>query len=164
VSTTADEPTVSEILAASYSTLLAPYYAKDVLDRALPLMNKANPKLIGCGTYYVAEHSQGGLIGCGGWTHERPGSTEVVQGEAHVRHFATHPGWTRKGVAQSIMDRCRAEAVSQGVTRLHCYATLAAERFYHALGFETIERVNVRMRNDVDLPSVLMLCALPRHS
>jgi N-acetylglutamate synthase-like GNAT family acetyltransferase len=158
--TLADEPAVSAILAASYSTLLAPHYAKDVLDRTLPYMNKASPKLLGCGTYYVAENGQGDLIGCGGWTPERPGTVDIIPGEAYVRHFGTHPDWTRKGVGRAIMDRCCTEAATQGVTRLHCYVTLPAERFYQALGFKTIEPMDFQMRKDVVLPSVLMLCEI----
>jgi GNAT superfamily N-acetyltransferase len=159
-STLADASGVSEILAASYATLLAAHYAPDVLARALPFMNTANPKLLACGTYYVAETGLGTLIGCGGWTHQPPGSRNVVPGEAHVRHFGTHPDWTRRGVARAIMDRCRAEARLQGVTRLQCYATLQAERFYNELGFVTIGPLQVRLRDEVDLPSIRMLCAL----
>jgi N-acetylglutamate synthase-like GNAT family acetyltransferase len=159
-STLDDASSVSEILAASYATLLAAHYAPDVLERALPFMNTANPKLLGCGTYYVAEIAQGVLIGCGGWTHEPPGARDVVPGEGHVRHFGTHPDWARQGVARSIMDRCRAEARLQGVTRLHCHATLQAENFYKALGFTTIGPLQVRLRNEVELPSIKMLCDL----
>jgi hypothetical protein len=65
----------------------------DLLGRALPFMTSANPILLASGTYYIAEREPGHLVGCGGWTAARPGSGEIIEAEAHIRHFATHPRW-----------------------------------------------------------------------
>src|SRR5262245_27357402 len=106
----ADSDAVSALLVASYSILLAARYDSNTLGRALPIMTKANPTLLASGTYYVAEGEPGNLVGCGGWTTARPGSGEVIEGEAHIRHFATHPERTRRGVGTSLLTRCFSDA------------------------------------------------------
>jgi hypothetical protein len=49
-----DNETVSALLSASYKRLLAPDYEPCILAAALPLMTRANPRLLESGTYYVA--------------------------------------------------------------------------------------------------------------
>jgi len=156
IATPDDADAVSALLAASYPSLLASHYDKDLLAQALPLITRANPKLLACGTFYVAQSQQNGLVGCGGWTREHPGTGDVVQGEAHIRHFATHPDSTRKGVARAIIERCRTDATARGIVTLHCSSTLAAEGFYHALGFKTIAPAEVLMSSNLRFPTILM--------
>lgn len=155
-----DKDAVDALLAASYPTLLASHYKTELLDRALPLMTKANPTLLASGSFYVAQCSRGELIGCGGWSLERPGTGKIVRGEAHIRHFATHPGWTRLGVGRSIMDRCRMDAMARDVRELHCNSTFVAENFYKALGFKTVAEASVLLDSEVSFPAILMQQAL----
>jgi GNAT superfamily N-acetyltransferase len=114
----ADSGAVSALLVASYSSLLAAHYDSYTLGRALPIMTKANPTLLASGTYYVAEDELGNLVGCGGWTTARPGM--VIEGEAHIRHFATHPERVRRGVGTALLTRCFSEARLLGI--LNCTA------------------------------------------
>lgn len=65
-----DNETVSALLSASYKRLLVPDYEPCILAAALPLMTRANPRLLESGTYYVAVTASGTIIGCGGWTVE----------------------------------------------------------------------------------------------
>lgn len=152
----ADFDAVGALLVVSYSSLLAAGYESDVLRRALPFMTKAQPALLASGTYYVAESAPGNLVGCGGWTASRPGTGEVVEGEAHIRHFATHPEWTRRGVARSLLSRCFRDARLAGIRKLHCFSTLNAEAFYRASGFETTGPIDVPMGPALTFPGVLM--------
>ncbi|PPD16151.1 MAG: GNAT family N-acetyltransferase [Methylocystis sp.] len=161
LSAPSDADAVSALLAASYSTLLEPHYEKALLERALPFMTKANPTLLASGAFYVAQSSHGELIGCGGWSLERPGTAKIIPREAHIRHFATHPGWTRLGVARSIMNRCCMEAKARDVSELHCCSTFAAENFYRALGFKTVAGADIPLDSQVSFPAVLMRHALP---
>jgi GNAT superfamily N-acetyltransferase len=151
-----DSEAVSALLAASYSNLLTACYDSDTLNRALPFMTRANPALLRSGTYYVAERGPGNLVGCGGWTTARPGSGEIIEGEAHIRHFATHPEWVGRGVGSSLLARCFSDARTLGIRKLHCFSTLNAERFYRASGFETIGPIGVPMGRSLIFPSVLM--------
>lgn len=151
-----DEFWVSETLEASYSLLMPPSYEEDVLAVALPSMIRANPALLSAGTYYVAEATDGGLAGCGGWTPERPGSGEIEPKLSHIRHFATHPDWLGRNVGRSIYLRCEAEARAAGVDRFECYASLNSEKFYAALGFQRVRPVDVPMGDRLKFPAILM--------
>lgn len=151
-----DTNAVSILLEASYSLLLASTYDRSKLDLALPYMVKANPKLLVSGTYYVAELDTGTIVACGGWTVAKPGTGEIVEGEAHIRHFAVHPDRIKCGIGTALLTRCIKDARSGGVHKLHCFSTLNAEPFYRRLGFQTIDLINVPMTPTVDFPAVLM--------
>jgi GNAT superfamily N-acetyltransferase len=153
-----DEHAVTEVLAASYTELLAGHYRPDILAAALPLMTKANPKLLACGTYYVAEMDDGRVAAVGGWTRERPGAGGVTEGEAHLRHIGTHPDFIGRGIGRAIVRRCLDEAKGFGVVRMWCDSTLQAEGFYRALGFRTVEGIEIKF-GGVMMPNVRMVVA-----
>jgi N-acetylglutamate synthase-like GNAT family acetyltransferase len=151
-----DSDAVSALLLTSYSSLLTARYDGDMLQHALPFITKAKPTLLASDTYYVVETELGSLVGCGGWTAAHPESGEIVEGEAHIRHFATHPEWVRRGVGTSLLARCFMDARRLGIGKLHCYSTLNAEQFYQASGFETIGPIDVPMGPGLIFPAVLM--------
>jgi GNAT superfamily N-acetyltransferase len=151
-----DSEAVGALLVASYSSLLADFYDSDLLARALPHFTKANPTLLACGTYYVAETEAGNPVACGGWTAARPGSEEISEGEAHIRHFATHPKWTRKGIGSGLLARCISDARSLGIRKLHCCSTLYAERFYQSAGFDTVAPIDVELEPGITFSALLM--------
>ncbi len=156
VATPEDEFAVSGLLGASYPVLMASSYDEAVLAAALTSMTRANPALLSARTYYVAETEDGLIVGCGGWTRERPGDGQVVPELAHIRHFATHPEWVGRGIGRRLYARCEEEARSIGVRRFECYSSLNAEGFYAAIGFRSIRRIEVPMGADLTFPSVLM--------
>lgn len=130
-----DVSDVRNLLHASYSRLLAADYEPDVLARAFPLLTRGLGELVMSGQYYVAESSDHRLVGCGGWSRELPGTTAIVPGLAHVRHFATHPDWLRRGIARSILARCIQDAQADHVERLLCFSTVSAEPFLQQWAF-----------------------------
>jgi N-acetylglutamate synthase-like GNAT family acetyltransferase len=152
----ADLDAVGSLLAASYSSLLATHYDDDLLGRALPHITKAKPDLLACGTYYVAETEPGKIVGCGGWTSANPGSGEIAEREAHIRHFAIHPHWIRRGIATGLLVRCFNDAQSFGILKLQCVSTLNAERFYQASGFKRVGPIDVPICPDLTFPCILM--------
>ena len=151
----ADEEALSVVILASYSTLCRGWYADDELALAVPLMSKANPQLLSSGTYYVAELS-GEIAGCGGWSHAPPGGGEIIEGVAHLRHFATHPNHVRQGVARGLIERCCADAQQRGVTLFRCMSSLSAEAFYATLGFRRLGPSEIVLPGDIRLAAVLM--------
>jgi len=151
-----DAAAVDRLLQVSYPKLMASSYDKELLAPALKLMTKANASLLGSGTYYVAELPTGLVVGCGGWTLERPGTGTVGPHVGHVRHFATHPDWTRRGVGRAIYHLCESAARSAGVIALECYSSLNAEKFYSALGFEHIREIDIELKPSVVLRAMLM--------
>lgn len=150
-----DLDAVSTLLKESYSTLLPACYTNEILRSTLQFMTKANPTLLECGTYYVAEVAPGNIIGCGGWTAARPGSGEVVEGEAHIRHFGTHPDFVRQGVGAKLLARCFSDARQLNIRKLIVFSTLGAELFYEACGFKRIGPIDVPMKQSL-LPVILM--------
>jgi N-acetylglutamate synthase-like GNAT family acetyltransferase len=156
VATPRDAEAVSELLRASYPRLMRSAYDEEVLAPALEVMTQANPSLLRSGTYYVAELTNGFLVGCGGWTPERPGTKSVEPGLGHVRHFAVHPDWTRRGIGRALLEACGRTARAAGVRAFECYSSLNAEKFYRALGFVRIREMDMELKPPVVLPGVLM--------
>ena len=156
VATPGDAAGVSALLGTAYPVLMEPVYDKALLAPALELMSRANPALLASGQYYVAQTPDGPVVGCGGWTMQRPGDGAVEPGLGHIRHFATHPDWTNRGIGRAIYRRCETDARSMGITRFECYSSLNAEGFYAALGFESVRRIELALGPDVGLPAVLM--------
>src|SRR5690606_26280843 len=111
-----DGAAVDALLQASYPTLMASSYDEQSLTPALDLMTKANPVLLGSGTFYLAELPTGFLVGCGGWTLERPGAGTVEPQLGHLRHFAVHPEWTGRGIGRAIYATCERAARVAGVS------------------------------------------------
>lgn len=154
-----DAPAVAAILAASFPALMAPAYDPALLARALPLITRPHPRLLGSGTWFIAE-ADGEPAACGGWSLAAPGANASESGVGHIRHFATAERWTGRGIARLIYQRSEIQARAAGVERFHCYASLNAEPFYAALGFRRIALVSVPVGPDLLFPSVHMIRAL----
>jgi GNAT superfamily N-acetyltransferase len=154
-----DADAVHDLLHASYGALLVGDYDEDVLAAALPLLARPNPALLSCGTWYVASSPSGELIGCGGWTAERPGTSVSEGGLAHFRHFAVHPRKGRRGIATALAERSFRDATAAGRRRFECYSTLSAVPFYRSIGFENIEAIGVPLVAGLEFPGVLMRCS-----
>jgi N-acetylglutamate synthase-like GNAT family acetyltransferase len=151
-----DLAAVTELLRASYPTLMKPAYDLAMLDPALKLMTRANPKLLSSGTYYVAESESGSIVGCGGWTRENPGGEDSMEAVGHIRHFGTHPDWIRRGIGSAIFQKCEEDARASGIREFECYSSLNAECFYCALGFKRIAVLDIQMIPGVSLTSCHM--------
>lgn len=156
VAAPSDAEAVDRLLLAAYPKLMAPSYDEAAFAPALKLMTKANPALLGSGTYYLAELSPGHLVGCGGWTLARPGTGTIEPRLGHVRHFAVHPDWTRRGIGRAIFSVCERSARAAGVAAFECYSSLNAENFYRALGFQRIRELDIELQPHVALRGVLM--------
>ena len=147
---------VSTMLARSYRALLAADYAPDVLRDALPHLTRANPRLMRCGTYFVAIDQDGRPLAAGGWTDTSPHGSVGRRSEGHVRHVATDPDCVRRGLGRRLMAEVLASAEAAGIRRLHCQSTLTAQPFYRSLGFEIGGRIDIRIAPGVWFPAVQM--------
>ncbi|PWC51120.1 GNAT family N-acetyltransferase [Azospirillum sp. TSA6c] len=153
-----DAAAVDRVLSASYPALMPAGYPAEVMERVLPIITRSNPALLGAGTYYLAEAADGTPAGCGGWSFDWPGEPARPQqaGLAHVRHFATHPGWLRRGVGRALLDRCFADAADAGASRMLCYASLVAEEFYASAGFVATGRNSMEFPPGNRFDSIVM--------
>jgi N-acetylglutamate synthase-like GNAT family acetyltransferase len=155
-----DAEAIGAVLRTSYPKLMAPAYPADVLARALPFMVRANPALLRSGTYYLAATPDGIVVGCGGWTFERPGEPDLAidPTQDHIRHFATHPDWIRHGIGRALFGRCVADARAVGVQRFECCASIVAQSFYTALGFMVVRPMTIELEPGLMFPSLRMIC------
>lgn len=154
--TPSDEAAVGALLRASYPVLMSTDYDPATLSSVLPLMTQANPVLLNSGSYFLAAAGDGRLVGCGGWSRENPCMGPRRPASGHIRHFATHPEFTRLGVGRAIHEKCVDTARAAGLRHFECCASLNAERFYAALGFKPVRRMMIPMGPWAELPVVLM--------
>ncbi|WP_172326753.1 GNAT family N-acetyltransferase [Mangrovicoccus sp. HB161399] len=146
-----DLAALDALLAESYPRLLRADYPPSVMVLALPLIARAQPKLLACGTYHVVEH-RGRLIGAGGWT---PRGRDP--GRADIRHVAVDWRFVRQGVAGAILRHALSEARAAGVAEMRCEATRTAVPFYRAMGFRDLGEVAIPLAPGVEFPAVRMV-------
>ena len=156
VATPEDADAVAAVLGPSYGELWAGVYPAELLARALPVTTRPNPELLSSGRYYLVESESGEPAGCGGWSAHPPGASEPDPRRAHIRHFATHPAWLRRGVGRRLYERCEADARAAGFTCFEAWASLNGEGFYAALGFSRLERIETPLPGGVRFPAVRM--------
>lgn len=152
-----DLAAVDVLLARSYPKLLKADYPPSVLVTALPIISRARPELITCGTYYVAEAQDGRIVGAGGWTPDQRHA-----GVGHVRHVVTDDRHVRQGIGSALLLRCFERARVGGIDQLECWSTLSAVAFYASLGFVEIGPIDVPLARGISFPSVRMTHDLTR--
>ncbi|WP_371810250.1 GNAT family N-acetyltransferase [Ruegeria sp. HKCCD8929] len=149
-STAADIAAVDALLARAYPKLLKHDYAPSVLVTALPLISRAQPALLTCGTYYVAE-GDGAILGAGGWTRDRS-----LKELGHIRHVVTDDRAVRRGVGRAILSHILIQAGAAGITELECWSTFTAEPFYAAMGFRSEGPMEVALQPGISFPAIRM--------
>jgi len=158
-----DADAVTALLGICYRRLMADAYEPGLLEQALPLITRANPSLLASGTWFVAESEDGENVGCGGWTPDEPGTSESRRGVGHVRHFATHPEWTGRGIGRAIHEAAERQARQAEITLLVCYSSLNAVAFYEAMGFRAVRAIEVPLTHNLLFPAMLMERELQVH-
>ncbi|PZR00049.1 MAG: GNAT family N-acetyltransferase [Cereibacter sphaeroides] len=153
-----DLAAVDALLARSYPQLLAWDYPPSVMVTAVPLLARAQPGLLGSGTYWLAFDADDRLAGVGGWTRGGPGP--MIGGGSrtgHVRHVATGVDHLRRGVGSGLLLRVLDQAREAGMERMECLSTRTAVPFYAALGFRALGEVEVPLRPGIAFPAVAMV-------
>jgi len=159
--TARDIAAVDALLSASYPVLLKPDYAPSVLVTALPIINRAQPALVSCGTYYGVFDGDA-LVGAGGWTRARPGGKADVKAGVgqpevgHIRHVVTDYRRTREGIGRRLLQHITQQARGAGIRYLACQSTLTAAPFYRAMGFEGEQVIAVPLAAGIAFPAVSM--------
>jgi GNAT superfamily N-acetyltransferase len=150
LATLADLAAVDMLLARSYPRLLAADYPPSLRVMAVPRLARAQPGLLGSGRYWLACDAAGGILGAGGWSTSGPGRAEI-------RHVATDPAATRRGIGRAVLGQVMAQAGGQGATAFDCLSTRTAVPFYAALGFRALGEVEIALAPGISFPAVRMV-------
>ncbi|WP_136645025.1 GNAT family N-acetyltransferase [Tabrizicola sp. YIM 78059] len=156
----ADLAAVDALLARSYPRLLAADYPPSILVLAVPRIARARPELLASGTYFLAEDVRGRVLAAGGWTRGNLAGAEGSGDSGNVRHVATDPDMTRRGIGRALMAQVMRDACGAGVEWLDCLSTRTAVPFYLALGFRPLHPVDVPLAPGIIFPAVRMLADL----
>jgi len=144
--TPADRELIQNLIAISARGLSRGYYSEEQISAALKSIYGVDSMLIEDGTYFVAERGNT-IIGCGGWSKRKTlfggdqfssrdsGFLDPALEAAKIRAFFIHPNFARQGIGRAILDRCEAEAASQGFNSLELMSTLPGVEFYRACGY-----------------------------
>ena len=152
--TLADLAVVDHLLGRSYPKLLASHYPPSTMVLAVPLMARAQPRLLRSGRYFLAEYG-GRVVGAGGYSIDSP-SGAIVPGTMHVRHVATDPSMARRGVARALLAHVLAVARQEGAASFDCISTRNAEVFYTAMGFLPVAPVTLNLGPGIEFPAIHM--------
>jgi predicted N-acetyltransferase YhbS len=135
----ADARALAALSRASFGTLYRGWYAPATLRAALPELCRIDPRLLASGRFRLIEED-GRALACGGW------SPAAEPGCAALRHFATHPARAGRGLGAALIGRALAEIAAGGFETAVVTASLPAETFYAAHGFEALGFARIRLR------------------
>jgi N-acetylglutamate synthase-like GNAT family acetyltransferase len=152
VATSADIPTLQDLIPASVRALSRVDYSEAQIEAAIRYVFGVDSQLIADETYYVAVDNEA-IVGCGGWSWRRTlygGDQRRMGGgalldpahdAARVRAFFVAGDHARRGIGARILATCEAAALKKGFSRVELMSTLPGVPFYRTCGFEEIEHV-----------------------
>ncbi|MCB1517885.1 MAG: GNAT family N-acetyltransferase [Hyphomicrobiaceae bacterium] len=155
VATEADRQQLEQLIADCYEEIYPNWYGDEMIYSSLTHVLRLDPLLLQDGHYFAAQ-VDGELAGCGGWGRAANGPNADNGSLGHLRHFATHPNFMRRGVGAVILEKCVAAAKADGISALHCFSSVASERFYLNHGFTKVQDVSVMLGGDEPFPAILM--------
>ena len=148
---------IDALFGRSYPALLKGHYKPSLLVTAIPLIARANPRLVNSGTYFAVRDRDGAIVGAGGWTPSAPpGQAAGAGSTGHVRHVVSDHRRTRAGIGRALMARVIEDARGAGMARLDCFSTLMAVPFYAACGFDVVGERLIPLAPGIEFPAVLM--------
>ena len=165
--TTDDIPALELLIPQSARALSEGFYTPQQIEGAVVHIFGVDTQLINDGTYFVAEED-GRIAGCGGWSKRKTlygGDQMKTEADplldprteaARIRAFFVDPQWARRGIGSRLMKACEEAAREAGFSALDLVATLPGEPLYRAFGYEVIERFDIALPDDVNLPVARM--------
>ena len=163
----ADQTALQQLIARSARELGTQDYSPAQIEGALQGAFGVDTQLIDDGTYFVAEIEHK-LVGCGGWSRRRTlfggdrhtardgAELDPTVDAARIRAFFVDPDYARRGIGRALLERCEAEARSQGFTRFELMGTLPGVRLYQAFGYEPGAMVRYPVGGDLSIEFIPM--------
>ncbi len=167
LATIADVPYLEPLIQLSAKTLQAQYYSQQQIEAAFGPVFGVDRQLIGDQTYYVVE-SEKSIVACGGWSKRKA----LFGGDAHrsecsnfldpkidparIRAFFVHPNFARKGLGKLLLLHCEEAIREAGFTQIELVATLPGIPLYLKFGYEILNRYEIPLQNNFNLPVAAM--------
>jgi len=160
---------LEDLIEISAKSINSSYYSESEINAALGNVWTVDKQLIIDETYWLVEHLNGQIIGCGGWSKRKLlfgkseslnlAETELKPGvdPAKIRAFFVHPEYTRMGIGKELLKKCEMEAQSLGFDTLELVATLSGEKLYAANGYVKIKTYEVELGNGITNKVVSMI-------
>ena len=167
----ADIPSLEALIPLSVRGLQRSHYSQAQIEAALGTVFAVDRQLLRDGTYFVVE-AEGVLVGCGGWSRRRAlcggdqgrlNDDELLdprKDSARIRAFFVHPEWARRGIGRRILLACERALAEAGFRTVEILATLPGEPLYQSQGYGVSERLEIALRDDLNLPVVRMTRSL----
>lgn len=167
----ADIPSLQSLIAHSGRVLSAGYYSPLQADAITRHIFGVDTQLIDDRTYFVIGDGDE-IAACGGWSRRYTlfGGDQAKVGPdrlldpstepARIRAFFVAPSMARRGLGRQLMDACIAASKREGFNSLELAATLPGEPLYLAVGFSVLERFNLDLPGNIQVPLCRMGMAL----
>lgn len=153
------------------------YYSRSEIQTFLDLVGTMDEAVVDENHCFIAVDPFERVIGTGAWSKLAPGYARVAGGQtaapamarpaagtATVRSVFVAPECTRRGIAQSIMQRLETDAAAAGIIRLQLTATLSGEAFYRAIGYAPEPRGHAELPDGTKFGCVKMKKSLATRS
>jgi hypothetical protein len=116
-----DTDAVSDLLAASYSSLLVGRYDSAMLGRALPQLTRANPTLMASGALTtLLSGSRASSSDAAAGRPLGPEGARFLKGKRTSGPSPFTPS-VRQGVGTALLLRCLSDARRLGIRKVHCF-------------------------------------------
>jgi GNAT superfamily N-acetyltransferase len=161
-----DIPALDVLIPLSVRALQVNDYTEAQREGAIGPVFGVDRQLIDDQTYFVAENSNGEIVGCGGWSKRRTkcGSSagrtdpdpliDPRTDAARIRAFFVHPDYARRGIGRAILSECEEALLAAGFNRAEIAATLTGEQLYVSAGYRVTEHFDIPLANGLPLPCV----------
>jgi GNAT superfamily N-acetyltransferase len=163
----ADVATLEALIARSGVGLSVGFYSVQQAAAVTRYVFGVDSQLIADQTYFLIEDGDK-AVACGGWSKRRTlfGGDQAKAGPdplpdpaheaARIRAFFVDPGMARRGLGSQLMRHCMHEASRYGFTALELVATLPGEPLYLAFGFTVVERFELDLPGNIQVPVTRM--------
>jgi GNAT superfamily N-acetyltransferase len=166
-----DIPALQDLISRSGTALSVGYYSPAQADAITRHVFGVDTQLIDDQTYFVVDH-EAKIVGCGGWSKRRTlfGGDQTktgpdplldpVKDPARIRAFFVDPTMARRGIGRQLMGACTLAAKQAGFGSLELISTMPGEPLYLSSGFVVLERFELDLPGNVQVPVSRMRMAL----
>ncbi|MEM7042783.1 MAG: GNAT family N-acetyltransferase [Pseudomonadota bacterium] len=145
-----DLDAIADLQARAIMAVDVEIYDRKTLEAWARMGRQIRHKLLGTGTFFVAEHD-GRLVGVAGWTED---SRETDS--AWARYVFVAPEAGGRGIGRLLMATVERSVRAAGRTRLQLWASSNAVGFYQALGYRRGQPARWPMGGGIEMEHCLM--------